>query len=73
MVRVVADDGYLLVEVTVSIVPRKGYPLEEGELDEVAKKAGRQVASMLSGLPYSDFGADNTTVELDHQKKTVGG
>ena len=70
---VVANDDDIAIEVTVSVSPRKGYPLEESELDEFVKKASRKIAALLTELPYSDFGIENTRIELDRQEQTAGG
>jgi hypothetical protein len=65
MLSITANDGDLIVEVAVSITPRKGYPLEEDEMDRFVQQAGRLIASVLPQLPFSDYGIENTKVKLN--------
>ena len=69
--NITANDDDLLIEIQVAVTPRKGYALEENELDEFMKKAGRRIAAVLPDLPYSDFGIDNTQVVLEGDPETV--
>jgi len=64
MCSVRANDGDIAVEVKILVAPRKGYPLEEDELDVFVKKAARVIATSLYGLPFSDFGPENVSIEL---------
>lgn len=71
--RILADDGDLAVEISVIVAPRKGFPLEENELDVFEKKCARQIATFLTELPYSDFGMENTRIELTISNEKVSG
>jgi hypothetical protein len=73
---IIADDDNLAVKVTVSVTPRKGYPLEEPELDQFVKKASRKIAALLTELPFSDFGIENTWIEhtrIEHTRPRANG
>lgn len=61
---VIANDGQVAVEITITLTPRKGYTLEVSELQHMTKVAARVVAGTLTELPYSDFGAENIKVKL---------
>ena len=63
-VSVKASDSDVSIEVITNITQRKGTPLTEEEMDAMAKKSARLIASMLSELPYADFGAENTRIVM---------
>jgi hypothetical protein len=63
MLSITANDGDLIVEVTVSITPIKGYPLEENEMDRLVQQTGRLIAGVLPNLPFSDYGIENIKVK----------
>jgi hypothetical protein len=61
--RITANDGEgHKMHVTVAFTSTNG--LTTSEVRRVVKDAARAVAAQLQALPYMDFGAENTKVEV---------
>jgi hypothetical protein len=69
--RLFADDGSTSINISVTVMPNEGYALEEHELDQFAKVTARRIAEVLPGLPFSDFGIENTRIEPAATKQAV--
>lgn len=59
--RIVADDGDVRVEINIRLLSRNG--LVTHEVRRSLQDVVRHTAN-LSGVQYTDFGVDNTRVEM---------
>lgn len=60
--RIIADDGANRLEINVVFKSRNG--LMRDEVRKVTTKTARLIARQLKDLPYSDFGEENTRVQV---------
>jgi len=59
---IVADDKE--VRITVKVLVRSRNGLTRDEVMQITRKAARITADGIKALPYTDFGAENTRVEV---------
>jgi len=59
--RVIANDGDAKIEITTRIVVPSGR-LARVEIDRLSRAAARFAADGVRGLPYTNFGPENTKV-----------
>jgi hypothetical protein len=60
-VKVKANDGYNRIEISAKI--NTGAGLTRDEANKMATQVGRQIADVLRGVSYTDFGIENTRVQ----------
>ena len=60
--KVVAVDGPYRVEVSISF--KSGNGLVRDEVDQVTRNMARKTADAVRELPFTDFGPDNTRIEM---------